>query len=288
MAGKSQLGPLKAYGLPALFDPQMEVAASDRLLDCSSIDAQCATPWAALKSVPEAAATTVDEILFGEPLQILDRQDAWLKVVAIVDGYSGWVLAGTTTRGLVHPTHRVSVPMAHIYRSADLKSEPLLPLPMGSYLHASTPTTLTNGFIALETGGFIFANHIASLGRFSDDPVTVAESFLGAPYLWGGRTGMGMDCSGLIQLALSAGGYRVHRDSDAQFKSLGRDLTEQEQPERGDLAFFPGHVGWMIDGVHLLHANATHMAVTIDPVDQVTEWVRSQGETHPFSGFKRL
>jgi len=288
LAKESPMGPLKAYGLPALFDPHGEVAASDRLLNCSSVDVQCTTPWAALKTKPEAAAITVSEALFGEPLQIIDKQGAWLKVAAILDGYVGWVLAGATTRGSAHPTHKISVPMAHIYRSADLKSEPLLPLPMGSYLQVKAPIVLTNGFLALETGGFIFKGHIASLGKFADDPVTIAESFLGAPYLWGGRTSMGMDCSGLIQLALSAGGYRVHRDSGAQFMSLGRDLTEQEQPARGDIAFFPGHVGWMIDGVHLLHANATHMAVTIDPVDDVTEWVRAQGESHPFSGFKRL
>ena len=288
LAKKSQMGPLKAYGLPALFDPRKEMAASDRLFNCTAVDVQCTTPWAALKSEPLSAATTVSEVLFGEPLQILGRQDAWLKVAAVVDGYVGWVLTGTTTRGLVHPTHRISVPMAHIYRSADLKSEPLLPVPMGSYLHVKTPTALTNGFLALETGGFIFASHIAALGRFSSDPVTIAESFLGAPYLWGGRTSMGMDCSGLIQLALAAAGHRVHRDSGAQFKSLGRALTDQEQPARGDLAFFPGHVGWMIDGVHLLHANATNMAVTIDPVDQVTDWIRIAGATEPFLGFSRL
>ncbi len=288
LAKKSRTGPLKAYGLPAQFDPQKEVAASQQLFECTAVDVQCTTPWAALKSEPSSAATTVSEVLFGEPLQILGRQDAWLKVAAIVDGYVGWVLTGTTTRGLVHPTHRISVPMAHIYRSADLKSEPLLPLPMCSYLHVKSPTAVTNGFLALETGGFIFAGHIASLGGFASDPVTIAESFLGSPYLWGGRTSMGMDCSGLVQLALAASGHRVHRDSGAQFKSLGRKLTNKEQPSRGDLAFFPGHVGWMIDSVHLLHANATNMAVTIDPVDRVTDWVRTAGTDEPFLGFRRL
>lgn len=288
LAKKSRMGPLKAYGLPALFDPQKEITASKHLHECTAIDAQCTTPWAALKSEPSPAATTLSEMLFGEPMQILDRQDAWLKVATIVDGYVGWVLSGTTTRGLVRPTHRISVPMAHIYRSTDLKSEPLLPLPMSSYLHVKSPTAVTNGFLSLETGGFIFTGHIAALGGFSSDPVTVAESFLGSPYLWGGRTSMGIDCSGLVQLALAATGHRVHRDSGAQFQSLGRKLTEQEQPSRGDLAFFPGHVGWMVDNVHLLHANATNMAVTVDPVDHVTEWVRTAGEEKPFLGFRRL
>jgi len=241
-----------------------------------------------LKSEPSATATTVSEALFGEPFQLLDRKDDWLKVAAITDGYCGWILAGVTTRGQVHPTHRVAVPMTHIYRSADIKSEPMLPLPMGSYLQIKTSTAPESGFLPLETGGYVFAKHVATLGGFTGDPVTVAESFLGTPYLWGGRTKMGIDCSGLIQISLAAAGHRIHRDSGAQFKSLGRKLAEHEQAARGDLAFFPGHVGWMVDGVHLLHANATHMAVTIDTVDQVTENIRATGEPNPFSGFRRL
>lgn len=279
---------LKAYGLPALFDPHAEVANSPKLFNCMRVDVQCAAPWAALKSGPNATAATVSEVLFGEPLQLLDRKGAWLKVAAITDGYVGWILAGAATRGQVRPTHRVAVPMSHIYRSADIKSEPLLPLPMGSYLHVKTPCAVERGFLPLESGGFVFAKHMAALGGFTDDPVAIAESFLGAPYLWGGRTMMGIDCSGLVQLALSAAGHRVHRDSGAQFKSLGRELADHENPARGDLAFFPGHVGWMVDAVHLLHANATSMAVTIDTVDQVTEVVRADGAVHPFSGFRRL
>lgn len=288
MANNSKMKSVKSYGLPALFDPQEELARSSKLVDCIQIDVQCTTPWAALKSEPDTAAMTVSEALFGEPFQLLDRKDAWLKVAAITDGYSGWILAGATTRGQVHPTHRVAVPMTHIYRSADIKSEPLLPLPMGSYLQVKKSNAAEKGFLPLETGGYVFAKHVAPLGGFVDDPVTVAESFLGAPYLWGGRTKMGIDCSGLVQLALSAAGHRIHRDSGAQLRSLGRKLAKHEQPARGDLAFFPGHVGWMVDAVHLLHANATHMAVTVDTVDQVIETVRATGEPNPFSGFRRL
>jgi len=288
LANNTKMNSFKVYGLPALFDPNGELARSSNLFDCSHVDVQCTTPWAALKSEPDAAAMTNSEVLFGEPLQLLDRKDAWLKVAAITDGYIGWILTGATTRGQANPTHRVAVPMTHIYRAANLKSEPLLPLPMGSYLHVKTPSVLEQGFLPLESGGFVFAKHIAALGSFADDPVTTAESFLGAPYLWGGRTKMGIDCSGLVQLALSAAGHRIHRDSGAQYISLGRKLTKSEQPARGDLAFFPGHVGWMVDAVHLLHANATHMAVTIDTVDQVTETIRATGEANPFYGFRRL
>ncbi len=288
MAKQSKMGLLKPYGLPALHDPKNELQSNSSLCECVSIDAQCILPWAALKSAPQNSATTVSELLYGEPLQILEREDAWLKVACITDGYVGWVLAGATARGLTRPSHRICVPMTHIYRSPDLKSEPLLPLPMASYVHIKSPAPLENGFLPHENGGFVFSAHLKPLGAFSDDPVSVAERYLGVPYLWGGRTLIGIDCSGLIQLALSAAGHRVLRDSGSQFKSLGRPLEDGEKAARGDLAFFPGHVGWMLDSVHLLHANATHMAVTVDTVDDVTEWVRKDGAKEPFSGFRRL
>ncbi len=288
MATQSKMDRLKAFGLPAVHDPNDELSSNNSLHRCTNIDAECALPWAALKADPEAQARTVSEILYGEPLQILDRRDNWLKVAAISDGYIGWVLAGATMRGLTKPTHRVRVPMSHIYREPDLKSEPLLPLPMLSYVHIRTPASVENGFLPHENGGYIYAAHLSPLGAFSDDPVAIAESFLGTPYLWGGRTLIGLDCSALVQLALSAAGHRVLRDSTSQFNSLGRPLEKAETPSRGDLAFFPGHVGWMIDGVHLLHANATHMAVTIDTVEDVTAWLKAEGHKKPFSGFRRL
>lgn len=288
MATQSKMDRLKAFGLPAVHDPENELSSNKSLHECSSIDAECALPWAALKADPQTQSQTVSEVLYGEPIQILDRQDNWLKVAAITDGYVGWMLAGATMRGLTRPTHRVRVPMSHIYREPDLKSEPLLPLPMLSYVHIRTPASVENGFLPHENGGYIYAAHLSSLGAFSDDPVAIAESFLGTPYLWGGRTLIGLDCSALVQLALSAAGHRVLRDSSSQFRSLGRPLVKGEVPSRGDLAFFPGHVGWMIDNVHLLHANATHMAVTIDSVDDVTGWLKAEGHKQPFSGFRRL
>ena len=284
----SMMSRLKPFGLPPLHDPNHELASNRSLAMATSIDAECASPWTALKSRPEQSAETVSELLYGEPLQILERADGWLKIVSVIDGYVGWLLTGATMRGMGRPTHRINVPMSHIYREPNLKSEPLLPLPMASYVHINTPASVTNGFLPHENGGYIYAAHLSPLGAFSDDPVAIAERFIGTPYLWGGRTLIGMDCSALVQLSLSAAGHRVLRDSGSQFKSLGRPIEKDETPQRGDLAFFPGHVGWMVDSVHLLHANATHMAVTIDPVESVTKWVRSEGKKKPFSGFRRL
>ncbi len=279
---------LKQFGLPPLHDPCGELGTNNSLSEASSVDAECAMPWAAIKSEPNMASETVSELLYGEPLQMLERVDNWLKIISVNDGYVGWVRTGATVRGLNRPTHRIRVPMSHIYREPSLKSEPLLPLPMASYVHIKTPASVEKGFLPHENGGFIYAAHLSPLGAFADDPIRIAERFLGAPYLWGGRTMMGLDCSALVQLALSAAGHRVLRDSSSQFKSLGRTLENEEQPMRGDLAFFPGHVGWMIDSVHLLHANATNMAVTINPITEVTEWVRAEGHKTPFLGFRRL
>lgn len=284
----TKMSRLKPFGLPPLHDPHEEIEGNRALQEATSIDAECALPWTAIKKKPAQSAETVSELLYGEPVQILERSDGWLRIVSVIDGYVGWALTGALVRGMGRPTHRINVPMSHIYREPNLKSEPLLPLPMASYVHIKTPASVKNGFLPHENGGYIYAAHLSPLGGFADDPVGVAERYVGAPYLWGGRTLIGLDCSALVQLSLSAAGHRILRDSGSQFKSLGRPLEKGETAQRGDLAFFPGHVGWMLDSVHLLHANATHMAVTVDPADDVTEWVRNEGKKRPFSGFRRL
>lgn len=279
---------LSVYGLPPLHDPMDELETNKSLHTCSRIDGQCAAPWAPIKGEPSMSAISISEILFGEPIEIIKRSDGWVKVASIIDGYCGWVADAVVAENPLAPTHRISAPMSHVYREPNLKSEPLLPLPMGSYITASPEEAGTSRFLALATGGYIYHKHIAALGSFATDPLSVAETFIGSPYLWGGRTKMGIDCSGLVQLSLSACGHRVLRDSGSQERSLGRALKKDEPAQRGDLAFFPGHVGIMIDAIHMLHPNATNMAVTVDLLDDVIGWIASEGESQPFLGFKRL
>jgi len=207
-------------------------------------------------------------------------------VVSVIDGYLGWLDQGVVSPDVNEPTHRVSAPLSHVYSAPDLKSKPLSTLVMGSYVNVTGSSQ--NRFMPLDDGGWVFENHLAIIGKYADDPITTAESLIGAPYLWGGRSTLGVDCSGLVQIALASCGYRVHRDSGPQFLSLGRPLKKTETPLRGDLAFFPGHVGWMLDSVHILHANATHMAVTVDTIDAVTKWITGETDEPPFSGFRRL
>jgi cell wall-associated NlpC family hydrolase len=144
----------------------------------------------------------------------------------------------------------------------------------------------TEGFVPLADGNWIYATHIAK--DFGKDPVSEALKLLYTPYLWGGKTNAGIDCSALIQIAYASVGIDVPRDADLQEAGLGSILKEDEVPQYGDLAFFPGHVGIMLDDMHLLHANAHHMRVSIDPLKDVIDIVSFQTEKPPLTCIKRL
>jgi cell wall-associated NlpC family hydrolase len=122
-----------------------------------------------------------------------------------------------------------------------------------------------DGFVRIAPDGFVWAEHLAPLDRFAPDWVATAERFLGAPYVWGGRTHHGIDCSGLVQIALASAGIAAPRDTDQQEAVLGSAIASLAR-ERGDLVFWNGHVGIMLDATRLLHANAFHMQVEIEPL----------------------
>ena len=201
------------------------------------------------------------QLLFGEAFRVIDERDGFAFGQSLRDGYCGWVLAGALARQEA-ATHWVAAPATHLYPKPKLKAPPEVAIFFGSLVRV---TADAGAFARISTGHFVPAGHLQPLRARFSDPVGVADLFLGTPYLWGGSSRWGIDCSGLVQQALLACGIDCPRDSDQQ-RALGRPLGEEEPPARGDLIFWPGHVGILSDAGTLLHANAHHMAVAYEPL----------------------
>jgi cell wall-associated NlpC family hydrolase len=271
-----------------LLDPDNLLESNPNLLGTIDVTHECVVPKVLMKAEANDQSQSVSELLFGERVAIIDTNSDWFKVACERDGYIGWVPTNTleVCEAYASSTHYVTAPISHRYNEPSLKSKPLATMFMASALEISG--VAQNGFLPLKGGGWIYAKHVTPSSALNFDPVDTAEKFIGSAYLWGGRSYEGLDCSALVQLALFMTSISVLRDSGMQFHSIGRLLEDNEIPVRGDLAFFPGHVGWMVDDAHILHANATHMAVTIDPVDEVIQWVAKETDKSPFLGYRRI
>jgi cell wall-associated NlpC family hydrolase len=237
------------------------------------VPAQCAVPVAGVFRSPSDDAMQLTQMLWGEALLVFEQSNGWSWVQLDGDSYVGYVRDTTLRDAKAMRTHRVSVPLAHLYPKPDIKSQPAIAVPM----NAELCVTGENGdFHMLASGRHIHASH-ASTGTESDF-VSVAEQFLHSPYLWGGKTVMGIDCSGLVQIALQACGFDAPRDSDMQEHGLGVDISG-ETLRRGDLVFWKGHVGIMQDGTSLLHANGHHMMVVSEPLQVATQRIAAIGSS---------
>jgi cell wall-associated NlpC family hydrolase len=240
---------------------------------------QAAKSHAALRAAPEDSAEQVNQALFGETFMAYDQANGWAWGQFEADGYVGWMALAALTDKLVQPTHRVSALRTFVFDRPDLKSQPLMALSMNAKLAAGEAQ---KNFVRVEGSGWVFAGHIAPLAQVEPDFVAVAERFVGAPYLWGGRDSIGLDCSGLVQMSLEAAGVKVLRDSGMQAETVGEVI--QPAPDfsnlkRGDLVFWTGHVGIMLDGQRLIHANAWHMATEIELfADAVARIAKVAGE----------
>lgn len=240
-------------------------------------------PSAALKSSPSAEAEQVSQLLFGESFEVLLQEGAFAFGQSGRDGYVGFVERAALSLGRRSPGHRVSALRTFAFSEPSIKSPPA-----GLYsLNALVETTKTEGrFTKAADGGWFIHDHLAELGDFEQEPVAVAERFVGAPYLWGGNDSLGLDCSGLVQQALRACGRACPRDSDQQL-TLGHPVETLEALQRGDLVFWKGHVGFVAGPNQLLHANAFHMAVVIEKLDAAVKRIEAAGSGAPIA-FRRL
>jgi cell wall-associated NlpC family hydrolase len=244
---------------------------------------QVVAPSLPLRREPRFDATLDTEALRGELVTVYDESEGWAWVQLSRDGYVGYVPGEGLTRTLVTPTHRISALRTYVYPEPDGKTPPLALLSLNAGIAAPRKE---GKFLALEGGGFVVGSHAAPVGAFEPDFVTVAEAFVGTPYLWGGRTSIGTDCSGLVQLALEAAGHASPRDADMQAQELGRVIDRKGALRRGDLVFWEGHVGIMTSAKDFLHANAFHMAVAAEPFAQAKRRIKAAG--HEVSCVRRL
>jgi cell wall-associated NlpC family hydrolase len=234
-------------------------------------------PIAPLRRAPASDAELMTQALRGERVTIYDRNGqgwAWGQLEA--DGYVGWMPENALAEPGAAPTHKVTALSTFAFPGPSIKLPPVAALPMGARVAAKTedgPFTIT------REGHYLPRRHLAPLDDKATDFVAVAERFVGAPYLWGGKSVLGVDCSGLVQLSLNAAGMTALRDSDMQQASLGHALDRSEWHElrRGDLLFWKGHVAIARDATTIVHANAHHMATAIENIQNAIARIEAAG-----------
>lgn len=224
-------------------------------------------PRAPLCRAPDGARDA--ELLTGHSFNSLDETDGW-HFGMTGHGYVGYV-AADDLEPHVRATHRVTALMSHVYSAPDIKSPETHQLYLGAFLYV----TSQDGRFAVTDDGCVPLCHIAPINHLQPDPAATALRFLGCPYLWGGDTATGIDCSGLVQAAWHAAGWQCPRDSDQQLEKLGQPVAPGSPLRRNDLVFWDGHVGLMQDPDHLIHANATHMAVVAEPLAEAETRIRA-------------
>jgi cell wall-associated NlpC family hydrolase len=243
-------------------------------------------PQTSLRRAPQHDAWLETEVLKGERVTVYDSDaEGWAWGQLDSDDYVGWLDANALAPPGPLPTHKVAALRTLVFPELSIKSPPLEALPFGAKLAV---VRTEERMAVLHSGGHVPAAHLQPVGKNETDFVAVAERFLGAPYLWGGKTSLGIDCSGLVQIALTACGITCPRDSDMQEAALGTPVVADACSDlrRGDLMFWKGHVAIIRDRASLVHANAFHMAVAIEPIADAMARIRNAGSE--ITGVRRL
>ncbi len=226
----------------------------------------CIAPAATMHEQPDGDSSGVSELIYGEDFAVLDIAGKWAWGYTVHDDYLGYV-ALSALGEKPFATHYVVSGGVMLLSAPDIKSQVLARLHMGAKLVCGAMDGSAE-FIACD-GGFVHAGHVNAIGNVQGDPASLAEKLIGTPYLWGGRSGDAIDCSGLVQLVFGMKGHALPRDTDLQQDVAGRALASDEALQRNDLVYFPGHVGIMADGENLIHATAHSMQLVVEPLVEV-------------------
>ena len=241
---------------------------------------------APLREHPSSDAMLLTQALKGERVTIYDRNGegfAWGQLNG--DGYVGWLPDRALAKPAAAPTHKITSLRTFAFPGPSIKLPPVDTLVMGAMV---TVVREEAPFAVTRDGWYLPRQHVGSIDQHADDFVAVAERFVGTPYLWGGKSSLGIDCSGLVQVSLNAAGTGCPRDSDMQQDGLGRtlDSAESKKLQRGDLIFWKGHVAIVRDAASIVHANAHHMAVVIENTREAIARIKAAGSE--ITAIKRL
>ncbi len=244
-------------------------------------------PQAPVRREPRPDAALDTEALKGERAMVFDTtEEGWAWVQLQNDRYVGWMPLNALAAPGLEPTHRVAALRTPVLTGASIKMPMLESLPLG----ATVAVVREEGRFGITANGcYVPLVHLTPLNVFETDFVAVAERFLGTPYVWGGKTSLGLDCSALVQVSLAACGVPCPRDSYMQEAAVGRPVDVGDDLSgvaRGDLVFWRGHVAIVRDGSHFLHANGFHMAVAIEPIRDAL--ARFAAEGNPVTSVRRL